>query len=154
MTTYLIGLWLSLMLLLTILVVCFVSVAQTRIDLPTQSRGGTVLEAGKGLMSLQSPDRQQIAIDVAVIPTMLRQSAMLSVSALAPSSCYNGQIGSPGAAHWDTIVPGWPPLLPSGLVGVMWVSQTGTISVRLCNSSTITTTAITDNFAATIIRAF
>ncbi|MBK5294518.1 MAG: hypothetical protein JJE04_22915 [Acidobacteriia bacterium] len=109
---------------------------------------------GVGLTNTQGSGGQKLTVDTAVVPTILRQSTVLSVGALAPGACYNGQITAPGAALWDTIAAGWPPLLPEGLVGTMWVSQTGMVSVRLCNSSTSETVAIADNFAATIVRSF
>lgn len=116
--------------------------------------GGGNVATGKGLTNSQGPSGQKLTVDTAVVPTMLRQSAILSVGSLAPGACYNGQINAPGTALLDGVAAAWPPLLPAGLVGTMWISQTGTVAVRICNSSTFSTTAITDTFAATVVRAF
>jgi len=116
--------------------------------------GGGNVATGKGLTNTQGPAGQKLTIDTAVVPTMLRQSAVLTVGSLSPGACYNGQIAMSGAALLDAIAASWPPLLPAGLIGTMWVSQTGMVSVRICNGSTFTASAITDTFAATIVRSF
>jgi len=117
------------------------------------SGGGNVV-TGKGLTNSQGPSGQKLTIDTAVVPTMLRQSAVLPVGALSPGACYNGTIAVPGAALLDAVAAGWPPLLPAGLIGTMWVSQAEIISVRICNSSTSVAAAISDNFSATIVKSF
>jgi hypothetical protein len=52
------------------------------------------------------------------------------------------------------VAPGWPANLPAGLTGTMWVSASGTLSVRLCNLSAATVRAASNTYTAAVVRSF
>ena len=63
---------------------------------------------------------------------------------------YTGKVGAnPG----DAVAPGWP-ALPTGVFGIMLVSGTNTITVRLCNLSGLEVTPPSASYRATIVRNY
>jgi hypothetical protein len=62
-------------------------------------------------------------------------SATLNFPSIATGTCAADQtITVAGANPGDAVAPGWP-ALPTGVVGIMLVSGTNTVTVRLCNLS-------------------
>jgi len=58
-----------------------------------------------------------------------------------------------GANPGDAVAPGWP-ALPSGLLGIMLVSATNTVSIQLCNFSGSGVTPPSATYRATIVRNY
>ena len=58
-----------------------------------------------------------------------------------------------GANPGDAIAPGWP-ALPGGVFGIMLVSGTNTVTIRLCNLSGIGVTPPSATYRATIVRNY
>ena len=72
------------------------------------------------------------------------QSKSIDFSAASPT----------GAATGDSIAPGWPATLESGLTGSMLVSASNAVVVRLCNLSGATLTPAAQSFRATVLKGF
>lgn len=114
-----------------------------------------VLDAGVGMMTIDSGSRTTIAIDTTAVPTYLSGSATLDFPAIADRACSSDMVFSvPGASPGDTVAPGWPGTLPWSLFGTMFVSGLDTVSARLCNLSGITVDPAPATYRATIIRSF
>lgn len=81
-------------------------------------------------------------------------SASLSFGTLGAASCEELNIAAPGAASGETLAPGIPESLPSGVLASMY-SGAGVVVVRLCNP-TGTSVAIPDglSYSVRIIRGF
>jgi hypothetical protein len=67
-------------------------------------------------------------------------SSTLNFGAIAAQSCSAQTIVATGAAVNNPVAAFWPVSLENGIVGMMYVSATDTVNVRLCN---VTTTPIT-----------
>ena len=113
-----------------------------------------VLNAGQGIVVIDTGGTSTVAVDATVVPTYFKGSASLGFPGIPNGACAADQaISVPGAALGDAVVPGWPALLP-GLFGTMLVSGTNTIAVRLCNLSGVTVYPAIATFSATIVRSF
>ena len=53
----------------------------------------------------------------------------------------------------DAVAPGWP-ALPAGVFGIMLVSATNTVTVRLCNLSGLGVDPPSATYRATIVRNY
>lgn len=73
-----------------------------------------------------------VSVDTSVPAVVLNGAQSLTFGTIAQSACSTQNIASPGANIGDRVVAGFPATLPDGLLGVMLVSATDTISVRLC----------------------
>lgn len=96
-------------------------------SLPAGGAGGTYT-AGDGIQI----NAGLISVDPTVPAVVLNGSQSLVFGAIAQSSCATQNITAPGAAAGDRVVAGYPATLPDGLTGVMFVSATDTVTVRLC----------------------
>ena len=125
---------------------------------PTDRRaflGSQNLTAGTGVMVANNGSTMLVGVDTAVVPTYLIASSTLSFPSIAAGACAPDQVLSlPGAAPGDAVAPGWPAGLPAGVIGAMWVSASGTLSVRLCNLSTATVSAASNTYTAADVRSF
>jgi hypothetical protein len=114
----------------------------------------TTLTNGTGIIL---PGPTTIAVDTGVIPTYLMTSATLTYgSSLANGTCATDQtLTVTGANPGDAVAPGWP-ALPAGVLGIMFVSSTNNVSVRLCNfsGSTVSAANLTASYRATIVRNY
>jgi len=120
-----------------------------RAFLSTQS-----VTAGTGVAVSASGSQMTVGVDTAVVPTYLIGSAALSFSTIPGNTCAADQtFALPGANAGDPVASGWP-ALPGGLVGTMWVSASGTLSVRLCNVSGTPVTTATNTYTAAVVRGF
>jgi hypothetical protein len=52
------------------------------------------------------------------------------------------------------VAPGWPAGLESGLIGMMRISASSTVEVRVCNLSGSTVDPAAATFRATVVRSF
>jgi hypothetical protein len=59
-----------------------------------------------------------------------------------------------GASVGDSVAPGWPGSFAAGLTGTMWVSASGTISIRICNLSGGVLTPPAAVYRSTVVRSF
>jgi hypothetical protein len=88
-------------------------------------------------------------------PTYLTASATLTFPSIAAGTCAADQAMSfAGATPGDPVAPGWPASLPAGVIGTMWVSSSGTLSVRLCNLSAATVSAASNTYNAADVRNY
>jgi hypothetical protein len=91
------------------------------------------LQGGTGIVSVEAGGQTTIAVDGTVVPTYLRNSVTLNFPLIAANTCSADlTLSMPGAAAGDAVAPGWPSGIEAGLVGTMWVSAPGQISIRLC----------------------
>lgn len=113
-----------------------------------------VLAGGQGIIITEAPGQSTLAVDNGVIPTYLMNSATLSFPSIATGTCASDQtITVTGANPGDAVAPGWPPL-PAGVLGIMLVSGTNTVTVRLCNMSGAGATPPSASYRATILRNY
>jgi len=85
-------------------------------------------------------------------PAFLMGSASLGFGAIAQAACAQLTFPLTGANPGDTIAPGWPATLESGLTGTMIATAANTVAVRLCNLSGATLDPATQTFKATVIH--
>jgi hypothetical protein len=112
------------------------------------------LAAGTGIIDTEAPGLSTIAVDNGVIPTYLMNSATLTFPSIATGACAADQtLTVAGANPGDAVAPGWP-ALPAGIFGIMLVSSTNTITVRLCNLSGSGVAPPSASYRATIVRNY
>ena len=124
--------------------------AQTGSCVVNASGGGATYSAGTGV----SIAGTAISVDRTSVPTYLTQTASLSFGAISQAACAQLTFTLTGANPGDSIAPGWPGSLETGLVGSMLVSGANTVAVRLCNLSGATVTPAAQSFRATVVRSF
>lgn len=74
-------------------------------------------------------------------------------ASLADGNCATaGTITLSGAATGDNVAAGWPSTLNAGVFGIMYVSATDTITVRLCNLSGAAVDVASSTFKAAVTR--
>ena len=112
------------------------------------------LSGGQGIIITETPGQSTLAVDTGVIPTYLTNSATLSFSAISNNACATDQsLTVTGANPGDAVAPAWP-TLPSGVLGLMFVSSSNTVTVRLCNLSGAAVTPPSSAYRATIVRNY
>jgi hypothetical protein len=113
------------------------------------------VSAGTGITTVESAGRTIVAVDTAIVPTYITGTAVINFAAVPTGTCSADQTFTlAGAAIQDAVVPGWPAGLEAGLLGIMRVSASNTIAVRLCNLSGSAIDPASATFRATIIRSF
>jgi hypothetical protein len=113
------------------------------------------LAGGQGIIVTETPGQSTLAVDTGVIPTYLTNSTTLSFSSISNNACAPDQpLTVTGANPGDAVAPAWPSNLPSGVLGVMFVSSANTVNVRLCNLSGAAVTPPSSAFRATIVRNY
>jgi hypothetical protein len=113
------------------------------------------LTGGQGVIITETPGQSTLAVDNGVIPTYLTNSGTLTFSSISNNACAPDQsLTVTGANPGDAVAPAWPSSLPSGVLGVMFVSSTNTVNVRLCNLSGAAVTPPSSAFRATIVRNY
>jgi hypothetical protein len=113
-----------------------------------------VLAGGQGIVVTEAPGQSTLAVDNGVIPTYLMNSATLNFPSINTGTCAADQsMAIPGANPGDAVAPGWP-ALPTGVFGIMLVSATNTVTVRLCNLSGLAVDPPSASYRATIVRNY
>lgn len=112
------------------------------------------LGSGVGIVVVDSGTQSTISVDAALIPTYLTATASLAFPAISNGACSSElTIGLTGAISGDSVAPGWPPSMPQGVLGMMRVSSSGVVAVRICNFSGSAVTPQGDTFRATVVRS-
>jgi hypothetical protein len=112
----------------------------------------STLLGGVGIVLVESGGQSTIAVDGTVVPTYLRDSVSLDFPAMAAGTCSTDlTFTMAGASPGDTVAPGWPSAMESGLIGNMRVSAPNQIAVRLCAIGRDVDPA-SAVFSATIVR--
>lgn len=119
---------------------------------PPGGGGGTTYTAGDGI------DAAQLAAGVAAVDTTVpavaaQGSQSLTFGTINASSCSVQTITATGATLGDKPIPGWPATLPDGVLGMMIVSATNTLQVRLCKLTTGAADVTGLTFTYQIVRA-
>jgi len=110
--------------------------------------------AGTGVSVMSSGSQMVVGVDTAVVPTYVSGSATLNFPSITAGTCAADQtFALPGATPGNAVASGWP-ALPAGLTGTMWVSASGTLSVRLCNLSGATSSVASSTYTAAVVRSF
>lgn len=112
------------------------------------------LSGGAGIVTLDTGAQSIVAVDAATVPTYLTSSAVLDFGSIVPAGCGEFTLPLAGAAPGDSVAPGWPAAMESGLLGTMRVSASGVVAVRVCNLSGTTVDPAAATFRATIVRSF
>jgi hypothetical protein len=82
----------------------------------------------------------------------LSGSASIDFASIAAQSCLNDTFTLTGAATGDGLAPAWPSALTSDLIGMMFVSATNTVTVRLCNPTAAAIDPASLTYGARLIR--
>ncbi len=101
-------------------------------QVPPGGGGGGSYTAGDGIQIVGGV----ISVDASVPATALSGSTSLTFGSISSGACAVQTITASGATVGDGVVEGWPATLPDGLTGIMHVTATNTISVRLCKHTT------------------
>ncbi len=113
-----------------------------------------ILAGGTGVVITEAPGQSTLSVDNGVIPTYLMNAATLNFPSISTGACAADQtLTVTGANLGDAVAPGWP-ALPTGVVGVMLVSATNTVTVRLCNFSGLAVDPPSASYRATIVRNY
>ena len=112
------------------------------------------LASGTGIVALDTGSQTIVAVDSASVPMYLAASAVVDFTSISPGACGESTVQLPGASAGDSVAPGWPPGLESGLIGMMRVSAANTVAVRLCNLSGSILDPAAAIFRATVVRSF
>ena len=113
-----------------------------------------VMANGPGIIVTEAPGQTTLTVDNGAIPTYLMNSATLNFPSIATDACAADQtVTVAGANPGDAVAPGWP-ALPAGVFGIMLVSGTNTVTVRLCNLSGSGVTPPSASYRATIVRNY
>jgi hypothetical protein len=120
-----------------------------RAFLSTRSLGG-----GTGIVALDTGTQTVVAVDSAIVPTYLTVAAVLDFTSIPSGACTESTLSLPGASAGDSVAPGWPASLESGLIGMMRISGSNTVAVRVCNLSGTTVDPAAATFRATVVRSF
>ncbi|MEO8367819.1 MAG: hypothetical protein ABI806_01285 [Candidatus Solibacter sp.] len=112
------------------------------------------LASGTGIVALDTGVQTIVAVDSASVPTYLTASAVVDFGSISPGSCGESTVALPGASTGDSVAPGWPAGLESGLIGMMRVSAANTVALRVCNLSGSIVDPAAATFRATVVRSF
>ncbi|MCL6480305.1 MAG: hypothetical protein K6U02_01125 [Firmicutes bacterium] len=86
------------------------------------------------------------------VPVTTPFSAALNFPSIAAQSCSALTIPVSGAAAGDPVLTAWPVTLEDGLTGLMYVSATDTVTVRLCNVTAAAIDPANQTFAGRIVK--
>ncbi len=120
-----------------------------RAFLSTRSLGG-----GTGIVALDTGTQTVVAVDSATVPTYIAAAAVIDFTSIAPGACAESTVSLPGASAGDSVAPGWPAGMESGLIGMMRISASNTVAVRVCNLSGTMVDPAAATFRATVVRSF
>jgi hypothetical protein len=96
-----------------------------------------------------------ISVDSASVPAVITGTlSSFDFAAIAPNSCATRAFTVTGALALDTVAAGWPQLLETGLVGMMYVSNANEVTIRLCNITAASIDPQPGNFKASVLRSF
>jgi len=110
---------------------------------------------GQGIVVTEAPGQTTVTVDNGVIPTYLMNSATLAFPNIANGACAaDMSLTVNGANVSDSVSPGWPPGLPAGILGMMFVNGSNTVTVRLCNMSGASVQPPSASYKATIVRNY
>jgi len=112
------------------------------------------LGSGAGIVALDTGTQTIVAVDSATVPAYLATLSVIDFGPIAPAACAESTLALPGAAGGDSVAPGWPASLEGGLIGIMRVSASNTVAVRVCNLSGTTVNPAAGMFRATVVRSF
>jgi hypothetical protein len=112
------------------------------------------LGSGTGIVALDTGTQTVVAVDSATVPTYLTVAAVLDFASIPPGACADSTLSIPGASAGDSVAPGWPAGFESGLIGMMRISASNTVAVRVCNLSGTTVDPAAATFRATVVRSF
>jgi hypothetical protein len=112
------------------------------------------LGSGTGIVALDTGTQTLVAVDSATVPTYLTASAVLDFTSIAPGACSDSTLGMPGASMGDSVAAGWPAGFENGLIGMMRISASNTVAVRVCNVSGANVDPAAAIFRATVVRSF
>ena len=117
--------------------------------------GGSTVQGGTGVVTIQAGNSTTVALDTAVVPTILTTSQVMAFSSIAAGACSPElTMALNGAAVGDAVAPGWPADLPSGLVGMMRVAAINTVGVTLCNFTSTAISSTGTTIRAMIVKGF
>jgi hypothetical protein len=112
------------------------------------------LGSGTGIVALDTGTQTVVAVDSATVPTYITVAAVIDFASIGAGACAESTITLPGASAGDSVSPGWPAGMESGLIGMMRISANNTVAVRVCNLSGSTADPATATFRATVVRSF
>ena len=121
---------------------------------PCGSGSGATIAAGLGITATTSGSVTTVAVDAAVVPTMLTATATLTPGSVGAGACVENDLALNGAATGDAVAAGWPADFPAGLVGMAFVNSANNVRLRICNPTGSQVAVGSSSFRATIVRGF
>ena len=112
------------------------------------------LGSGTGIVALDTGSQTIVSVDSASVPTYLSSTGVVDFASIAASACTESTLTLPGAATGDSVAPGWPAAMESGLIGMMRISAPNTVTLRMCNLSGTAVDPAAAIFRATVVRSF
>ena len=112
------------------------------------------LGSGTGIVALDTGTQTVVAVDSATVPTYITVAAVIDFASIGAGACAESTMTLPGASAGDSVSPGWPAGMESGLIGMMRISASNTVAVRVCNLSGTTADPAAATFRATVVRSF
>ncbi len=110
---------------------------------------------GPGANITETSLQTLVSVDGAFIPSYLAGTATLAFASVVTDACTSEvTLSLPGALPGDSIAPGWPANLPSGILGMMRVASNDNVSVKLCNFTGAAYSPASMTFKAMIVRGF
>lgn len=115
--------------------------------------GGGSYTAGAGISAAQLAT-SVIALDSTLVLSYLNGTTSIDFPAITTQTCNVQTLTITGALAADKVVPAWPTTLDNGLIGMMFVSASNTVSIRLCNVTTSTIDPANMAYGAYILKPF
>jgi hypothetical protein len=133
-----------------------VTITQEADTITIEAAGGTgAVEVSTGLAG-NGTEEDPLRVNPALVPTFVPVTDTLNDwGTISAGVCTEKTLAFAGAVQNDAVIARWPSALPNGLTGLMRVTATNVVTVRLCNV-TESGVAVPDGmtFGATILRSF
>lgn len=116
--------------------------------------GSYTFNSGTGTTASTVGTTITYGVDTAVVPTFLQGTATIDFGSIAANACSTSTITVTGAVTGDGVQPSWPSTLEAGLLGMMHVTASNTVTVTLCKITAGSVDPASNTFGATVVKHF
>jgi len=116
--------------------------------------GSYTFNSGTGTTASTVSSTVTYSVDTAVVPTFLQGTASIDFGSIAANACSTSTITVTGAVTGDGVQPSWPSTLEAGLLGMMHVTASNTVTVTLCKITAGSVDPASNTFGATVVKHF